>query len=503
MFVRSVDDLSQNDKLKIKAFFDNVDQRKYVHDFLQSKLGNRVSFGKTKVEIPEPVLIQPPPDGSHAIEIKVLSTRALLGFLNPDPQSKIVFDIKIAGKRFRTEPVEAETDPFVTDTFKFNTFQSFDALQQTGIAEVTAVVIAGDLSSIYGSGTFEWRTSACGPATYAVELFDTNGDSCGVLNLRVAISPLLASQEEIEKSISANFKKTSHICKLTSRLIATPFHALRFCSLLVQGSFSVSASAKVLADDDEKNQTRIRRSFSLHSLLSTRSGTKKEISILLCSFLCGFGLEAFVIDPYYVVTIQDGKCILWDHTAGVRKTLDHLEPQVMIGYQKKLEPIVQKPSSNIHDPRIWRETELPASVIPPPIIACQKIDEDALEQELKRRICLLRGNKATMFDKRLENALRPQLFALESDKLNKGADAWCANVKDAIVNSIPPHSELRISQLCVNSAAPSAISTAIREKAEPLLQATDGELFALSFHVFPYAEDVVATWVLFAHIVMI
>ena len=501
--IHSVDDLGPQDKQKIKTFFESIDQKKYVRDFLRSKFGNRLSYGEKFVEIPKPVILQAPPDGSHAIEIKILSARAFLGFLNPDPQSKIVFDINIAGKRFRTEPTEAEADPFVTDKFQFNTFQSFQTLAANGIGEVCAVLVAGPKATIYGTGVFEWRTAVCGPCNYAVELFDSNGDSCGVLNLRVEASPYLASQSEVEKAIASNYKKTSYICKLSSRFVPTPYHALRFCSLLCQGSLSYSASAKIVEDKDETMQAKIRKSFSLHSLLATRSGTKKEISILLCSFLCGFGLEAFVIEPYHVITVQNDQCLFWDHTTGTVKPMEHIPLQPLIGYQVRLEPITQKPSNDIHDPRYWRATELPRAAIPPPLTKCHQVDEDALENELKRRICMLRGNKTTLFDKRLENALRPQLFSMESDKLNKGADVWCLCVKEATINAIPQHSELRIAHFCVNSCEPSTITTTLREKAESLLQATDNDLFALVFHVFPYAEDVVATWVFFAHIVFL
>ena len=501
--IHSVDELMPEDKLKIKSFFESIDQRKYVRDFIRSKFGDKLSYGNKFVDIPKPVILQAPPDGSHAFDIKILSARAFLGFLNPDPQSKLVFDINIAGKRFRTKPTEAEADPLVTDKFSFNTLQPFEALSNNGIGQVCAVLIAGQRSTIYGTGTFEWRTTVCGPCTYAVELFDINGDSCGVLNMRVEVCPYLATQDEVEKAITSGFKKTSHICKLSSRYVPTPYHALRFCSLLCQGSLTYSASAKIVEDKDEENQAKIRRFFSLHSLLSTRSGTKKEISILLCSFLCGFGFEAFVIEPYYVITVQDEKCLLWDHTNGTIKPVEHIPTQTLIGFQKRLEPLVQKPTNDIHDPRYWREIELPKAVIPPPLTKCHQINEEALDQELKRRICLLRGKKATLFDKRLENALMPQLFSLESDKLNKGADVWCSDVKEATIHAMPPHSELRIAHFCINSCEPSAITTTLREKADQLLQATDNDLFALCFHVFPYAEDVVATWVFFAHVVFI
>ncbi|EAX99237.1 hypothetical protein TVAG_296210 [Trichomonas vaginalis G3] len=506
MSLKSIDDISQDEKAKIKNFMLNTDMRQYVREFLAQRLGYKQGISKPSIEIPQPTILQPPPDGSHAFQITILSARSFLRFLNPDPSSKLVLDLNIAGRRFRTKPAEADADPLITDVIKFNTNQDFDTISKTGKATLCAVVLAGDASGVYASGSFEWRTALISPNNFAIQLYDPRGDADGVVNIRIEVSPSMCTQDDIDDVFNSETQKNfSIIAPITSRLIPTPYHALRFCSLLTHGNFAVSATAKIVPDQREENNEReciLRRSFSIHSLLASRSGTPQEICFLLCSLLCGFGMNAFVSGREVITFHEQNKAFSWDSITGKKVPILNLEPRIMIGLNTKLEPATQKLTTAIDDPRIWRRADLPHYAPPITLSQCNKIDIERIENELKRKICLERRQKVTSFDRNLENALRPLLFSSENQKLNNGNDSWKPHVQYSIAHLIPKFSTFRMETMCVGSVNENAIFFTIRDKWAEMLN-SNSEKFALVVGSFPYAEDVCATWVMLGNIVML
>jgi hypothetical protein len=497
-------DIGDSDRDRIKRFTEHTDMKKYIHDFLAQRMSAAVPAPKAarpdpRIEVPTVTVPRPSPPGEKLLSVQIVRASSFVELMDPDPATRLLLDLSVAGRRWRTAPVEAEVDPAFSDCFTLELSESLDELIASGLGSVTAILIAGPNQCVYGSGLFDWRRCLSDKVGLPVSLSDPRtGDDCGVVHLRLTFSTPLCTQAELDGLIRSESSHGSHICRLSSRLIPTPFHALRFAGLFELSRRTFGATGNVIVDDappSSDEDATFTRGFSIHSILAGRSGSAADISALLCSIFCGFGFEAFVCGSK-VLTVHEDRATLWDPIRCERLNVQNVPTTVLYGYKCKLEPIVENPSAVTSDPRIWKRFELPPPIATPSLLKCADLDEIEIENDVKRRISAVRNIHQTRFDDRIAAAMRPLLHSYEASKLNESCDLWTPHVNDAIRNLMPPKSTVKVAPLCVHSADPQSIFMALQKKAAALLQHPEAELFALSIAVFPYAENLYACWLL-------
>lgn len=210
---------------------------------------------------------------------------------------------------------------------------------------------------IYGFGNFDWSQAFGGSARFPVEIQTKFRDPVGLIDLSIEIDPPICYQDVADNFLQAEGKRATHITPLFVRDLPTPFHAFNFLQM-----FTISD----LHTDDLPAYN-----FSLHCVLASRSGSLTEVNLLLCSFLCGFGYEAFICGDN-VITIHTNHCIIYDLLNGKRSRSASILPSKLIGFRSIYEPVHESPSLNIHDPRDWRKLELPLPITTPGFVLSEK-----------------------------------------------------------------------------------------------------------------------------------
>ena len=494
--------IDNSEKSRILAFSRQVDMHQYIKNFLNKQLSDgsskRTIRPEPRVELPKVVVSAQPPSSERTLIISVVSARAFLGFLDPDPNTRIVLDIALAGHRFRTEEAKTEADPLIRDEISFPLPQSLEELISTGCGSISAVIIAGVQSAIYGTGEFEWRKALTGYLRVPVDLKSISGDSCGVIDLKVQVSPPLCNESQFGSALQSEPQRGSYLCPLFSRLIPTPFHALRFSHLFSETRSKVSATGNIIESGETLNSG-FTRLFSLHSILASRSGSITDICGLLCSFFIGFGFEAYVCGSK-VLTVDQKKALLWDPSNCKTEIITNLPTVTLYGYKCKLDPLVENPSVDVDDPRIWKKYIIQDPILYPVIIPCASVDEEAIENHVKRMVSSLRNIKRTNFCKNVEAAIRPLLFSNENSAINDSCDYWNSLVKTAVQESLPPRHTISVCSINVHSPDAQSLFMALQSKASKLIHSTETEDFALTIGIFPYAENLYSTWILFGAI---
>lgn len=499
-------DIGDSDRERIRRFVQQTDMRQYVHDFLASRMSaavpqRRVVRPEPKIEAPTVTIPRPPRTSGQTLSIQVVRASSFVELMDADPNSRLVLDLNVAGRRWRSGEVEADADPKFYDSFSVDLPESLEELVAYGAGSMSAILISGPNSCVYGSGIFDWRRALCGYVGLPVSLNDARtGDACGVVHLKLQMEPALCTAAELEAMLKGETARASHICKLSSRLTPTPFHALRFAGLLSSSRKTFGATGNVVdAEADPDEEAVFTRGFSVHSTLASRSGSSADICAVLCSLLCGFGFEAYVCGNK-VLTIHDDRATLWDPFKCERANVERLPTTILYGYKCRLEPLVEDPAASIDDPRIWKRVELPPPLSTPSLLRCEERDEVKLEEDVKKMIMALRHTKQTKWDDRIAAAMRPLLYSYEASKLNESCDVWTPHVNDAVRHLIPPRSTIKAVPLCVHAADAKAVFMAIQTKASNVIQHPEAQTLVLSLALFPYAEDLFVTWLVFGAI---
>jgi hypothetical protein len=494
-------DVADADRDRIRRFAEHTDMRKYVHDFIASRLSSadpppRRVHPDPRVETPVVTVPRPSASTGRSLTIQVVRACSFIELMDPDPAARLILDVNVAGNRWRTQPAEAEVDPSFYDTFTLELTAPVDELIASGAGSIVAVVVAGPAMCIYGTGFFDWRRALSGYAGLPVALSDPRtGDECGVVHLKLTCAPPLVGAAELEEMLRGEAPRASHICRMSSRLIPTPFHALRFAGLLGVGGRTVAATGNVVVEDEEEEIV-FSRGFSIHGVLAARAGSGADVCGLLCSLLCGFGFEAFVCGKK-VLSVHPDRAILWDPFKCRREIIEKVQTTVLYGYCCRLEPIVEDPSAQTSDPRVWRRFELPPPLSTLSLMPCTEIDEIGIENDVRRRIVEVRHTKKTLFDDQIAAAMRPLLHSYEGSKLNESCDAWTPHVNDAIRHLIPPMCAIRVAPLCVHAVDGKSVFMALQAKGASFLRHPEAEVFIVSLALFPYAEDLAVCWCLF------
>lgn len=503
-------DIDDSDRDRIKRFTSNTDMKKYVHDFLEKRMSaavppkQRIIHPEPVVELPKMVIQRPSPPSGQILSITIVRASSFVEIMDADPSTRILLDFNIAGRRWRSTEVEADADPKFFEKFDLELSESLDELVHFGSGSIVAILIAGPNRCVYGSGSFEWRRALAGYTGQPVSLYDPRtGDPCGVVHVKMQMSPQLCSQAELENLLRQETPNASHICKLSSRLIPTPFHALRFSGLFSVNKSRYATTGNVIKDEIQEEEKEedfaFTKGFSIHSLLASCEGSKPDICALLCSIFCGFGYESFVCGSK-VLTVHEKYSTLWDPFKCEKINVETLPTVVMYGYKCRLEPLIENPPAITDDPRIWKRYQMPDPLSHPSLLRCDQIDEESIENEVKKMICAVRHTKSTTFNKEIEVAMRPLLQTYESSKLNESCDIWAPPVNDAVRHLIPSKSTIKLAPFCVHSAEAKGIFMALQKKASNIMLSPQTDQFTLSLAIFPYAENLYVTWILFGAI---
>jgi len=478
--MKNVEELSNQDVLRIKKFVKENDMKKYITDFLDKRKKEKEFTPKQKY--------LPKIASGRNLCVQIISAKAFLGFLDPDPSSTITLDISVGGFRMKTKETDAVSDPLFDDAFQFDLFCTAEELVENGPGQICAIENNDEASTIYGIGTFEWRRNITSKSRYAVELIDRNGDVSGVVNIEICITPPYDDNVYYEPFTSNMNKTFSPIGQLRSPIIENPFMAFRFCSLF-----------NIINRNDSENSPIFRPFLCIHSLLSTKSGTITEICALLCSFFSGFGMNAFICGKR-VLTMTDNGGMIWNISNGKKEYIKTIPALPLIGCKFKYEPLVESPTFDIEDPRIWRKSELITQKFLPSLFQSYQISEDEIEQEVKNRVSLYRKELPTQFLPQIEKALRPLLFSYENSKLYDSADPWTPYINESIAKLIPKGTRIQLVPICIPSDNPSLIIRSIDQRAKSLLNDPRTDQFVLSLYIVQYPENINVTWLLFGSI---
>lgn len=503
-------DINDSDRDRIRRFTENVDMHKYVHDFLEKRMSSglhqkqRIIHPEPVVELPKMVIPRPSVPNGQILTINVVRASSFVEIMDAEPSTRILLDFNIAGRRWKSAEVEAEADPKFCETINLELPEPLDELIHYGCGSLVAILIAGPNKCVYGIGSFEWRRALAGYSGLPVSLYDPRtGDACGVVHIKMQMAPQLCTQAELETFLRQETPNASHICRLSSRLIPTPFHAMRFAGLFSVNKTRYATTGNVInedfPEDENEDELKFSKGFTIHSLLASCEGSKSDICALLCSLFCGFGYEAFVCGSK-VLTVHEKYATLWDPFKCERVNVEKLPTIELYGYKCRLDPLIEDPPAITDDPRIWKRIQMPDPLSHPALIRCDSVYEEEIENEVKKSICALRHTKLTKFNKQIEIAMRPLLQTYESSKLNESCDIWVGPVNDAVRQLIPAKTTIKVAPFCIHSADPKTIFMGLQKKASNVILSPATEDFALSLAVFPYAENLSVTWVLFGAI---
>ena len=282
---------------------------------------------------------------------------------------------------------------------------------------------------------------------------------------------------------------------------------------------------------------------SLNALCARRSGDVEDHTFLLCSLLLGFGLDAYVAagtNPtgahMVVVTRQGGGVTLWDAVTGHRYIVPAATPR------HRPEPRAPPPLHRVHcvfngggywanaqvedDVHLvawdvrgqgWQAMKAEAIAVLPrrapfPLQACA-VDAGAaagrLEGELRGLVAAYRrqvGDLATVWGEELGQWLAPALASYEAERVT-GVKLFEEEFQAAIQHSTPEQSVFRAVPFQFIGLEAGSIMAAMVENEDFVVMAQeggkgmgDGLQFGIRVKVVPYAEEVMAVWVVIASI---
>ncbi|XP_035712710.1 centrosomal protein of 76 kDa-like [Folsomia candida] len=322
----------------------------------------------------------------YYLKVETLGGKAFLDHLSHEKNSttckskRFVLHLFFKSQRFKTKPVDCRSNPSFQEEFIIDVGQFESGVGQllTVKEPLRILIIREDQNRPISGGVIisfnvhDWRSVLLtdnGFESFSLELFGVGSENnvpVGLLNMRITILPCpseqilektMMTQLQLERGIHEesvrNFVTFSkqwmndflsirpgHIFRhvklsafderLASRPISTflqfpynadrvfltPFHAAWFVSLLTNLQNS-------------SNNDSIRNLQSLELTIASKCGTSEDLSILLCSLLLGFGLNAFVAlgseknaNPIsWVVTLDNSfNPLFWDPKTSKRFT---------------------------------------------------------------------------------------------------------------------------------------------------------------------------------------
>lgn len=238
-----------------------------------------------------------------------------------------------------------------------------------------------------------------------------------------------------------------------NRLLDSPLHAARFVSLIPMERLELPGGA------------RMEVWYSMHTFLSRGAGDTEDHAVLLCSFLLGFGLDAYVClgasgeGSHAWVMTRGRKILLWESLTGQRMPSD--DPRVHRFYRKigcvfnhrkfygniQVDDTVANVAWDLENESLWKPMapEMISSLTPsprflplrPPLTGVHEMAEK-LENELKHLIQQHRNHLdlLTYWDDELGYLLTPALANYELERIGS-VTYGNEEFQDSIQNYIP------------------------------------------------------------------
>lgn len=315
------------------------------------------------------------------------------------------------------------------------------------------------------------------------------------------------------------------------RLLDSPRLASRFVSLI---GYKKRDSSFCLNEYSEEW-------LNLHTFLVKNCGNSENHSILLCSLLLGYGLDAYVClgtksknQPHsWVVTISyDFKeVIFWESLTGNRyihsinnqdnlnvvithpyKTIGCIFNHISFYANIQLLANVDTCSFDLRDSSKWKgisEDAIKTICIPIqyfPLLCENEINHaivsEYMEREIKSLVCIHRKEigLSTFWDDNLSYVLSSALFSYENERIN-GLSIGNEEFDQAIKTLVPDGHSFKAFPIQTNSLNPTKNFNLCLKS--PMFEQIifckgDQVKLALRIRIFPYPESCIATWIMLA-----
>jgi hypothetical protein len=332
-----------------------------------------------------------------------------------------------------------------------------DLSEQLHYGTVSVVFEGNNKKIILGFSFFNWIGHSI---KFPLTLYSQTYQPSGLLVLKIEskYNPL-----PIIKSIPY---EGSHICKLSSSLLSTPFHCFRFCRSLVNINCKLEA-------------------FCLHSLLASGFGHPFQVAQLLCSFFLGFGFESYAYSSGAIIK-QTDQFWVWDLITGQEQHQKRLPFKFLIGYEAAFETQSENPTID----SIWVKIDLAPS-FGPPALGIQHFGEEAkLECQIKKKLQQIRNPKSTLFYQRSESIIRNLIFLKFQSTILHQKSIF----KNEINSLLRENENINLKIFNAFSVEEEDILEIIQQKGSDILFSEETVSFVFSLIVFEFAETIRETW---------
>ncbi|EAY10263.1 hypothetical protein TVAG_046850 [Trichomonas vaginalis G3] len=546
--------ISPQDKLKIKQFFQQHDAHEYVKSFMADTFGDgsqkprrsNLSASKVSVEsqsndiqVTEPSLLVELKDGAafdefhkSAIKTTIQITIDLLGKLYVIGNIKACQCPNIGHKILI--PLKSQIETLITDPRPMR---------------ICISTTSPDLSFV-GLNTYNWRkVFSEGKTSASIEIIGLQNEIVGVLHFNFSLLgypegmnyskykqllDLQIRQETLDKieaerqyavklkiwwrelqqlievksfNIVANelgdnaSKIFDFITPFYERSLLTPGHCLRFAYLM--SPIIAPATPSFLP---------------IWAVISSRCGGEREKLNLLVSLLRGFGFNAYVAvgQPKCFAVAFSTALIFFDVMTGkfgdkppVKcQTVSYLYNESSLYANLNPKDNISQLQWDVKNPLRWKYLEAPpksGDKFAPSISddVGEPIKEEEIELKVKKIIEIHRNSIGllTKWNTELPQVLLPKVDSYEREKVTGQSLAVDSLAKDAISMKMKPYHSLRAAPALTNSTSPEAIFSAIVKSkcGAELLSARDNEAsFVVIIRCTKYPNGLVATWALLA-----
>jgi centrosomal protein CEP76 len=538
--------------------------------------------------------------------LELVSGRAFLEHLNDhDVDSSMTVHIHFRGQRFHSQPTPCACEPNFREIFVLELHKETagsaarmaDGATLLSLCDPIHLVVtktnrAGD-TTIVSSHFVDWRRtllSADSRCTVNIELMgigSLNKVIVGIVEMRLELRPkllaplieeVLSTQQSLERSNRAQRERLfityakrwwdeflqirpthnerlvkifardencinrpvcSYVRPLRAgRLLDSPLQAARFVSLIgYDKAMAVGGGG------------RAEQWTSMHAFLCRGKGDCEDHSVLLCSLLLGFGLDAYVCvgtklkgaTHTWVATINaDGRVTFWESLTGdryphvpvdpddlpIRPGLKPPYPYRTIGcvFNHELFFANAQPTDFVHmcvfdlnDGARWKSMSDDAirSVCDPgvnpewpsfPPLCATPLDaviiSNELEHELRALVVEHRRDQGltTVWDDHLSYILSPALSAYETERLT-GITAGNEEFQQAVHRAVPDgHTFKGYPVQLVHRNARRAFTSCLKsDVCEAIINCRGDQIrLAIRVRVYVYPESTCATWLMFA-----